>query len=184
MKRTPRIFIWFAVPLLLILFAWLYWKKDQPRQESLVALSGLNNALQTGNGSNLLNLIVMPTARAYRTPVEQTEFLLKALRDEVSPEGLAALQREGQFEPLTNLLETETAQWATQARVQPSDCVTFKTKWNGMLAEIFGPKPPYTKLYEFISSHLDERTKLSDSNLHSSRSNLGLESSICPILLA
>jgi hypothetical protein len=39
----------------------------------------------------------MSAAVSGKTAAEQTEFLCKALADEISPEGLAVLKRDGQF---------------------------------------------------------------------------------------
>jgi hypothetical protein len=67
---------------------------------------------------------------------EQTEFLTKALRDEISPEGLAVLRREGKFGALTDLFPQEAKTWAAQAGVKPEDCVAFRMERDNIRAEV------------------------------------------------
>jgi hypothetical protein len=79
------------------LLLWQRWRSGARRQESLHALTELQGALAKGHPERLLQLVVAPGALQTRTAAEQGEFLVKALADEVSPEGIAALRREGQF---------------------------------------------------------------------------------------
>ncbi len=67
---------------------------------------------------------------------EQAEFLTKALADEISPEGLAVLQREGSFGPLATVFAAEAEGWAKQGGVKVEDCVAFKLERNGLRAEV------------------------------------------------
>jgi hypothetical protein len=127
-----------VVALLLVVVAvvWLRWKNGEPRRLAIRTLSQLDTALRTGNSPDLLKLICTPAAIQGRTAPEQTEFLTKALADEISPEGLAVLQREASFGPLTNLFPAEAENWAKQAGVKPEDCVAFKLERNGLRAEV------------------------------------------------
>ncbi len=54
------------------------------------------------------------------------EFLTKALRDEISAEGIGALKKDGAFGPLRKMFPTEAETWANQAGVKAEDCVAFK----------------------------------------------------------
>jgi hypothetical protein len=129
----------FGVVALLVLasgFLWLKWKHDEPRRNCLQTLSQLDTALRTGNSPDLLKLICTPAAIQGRTAPEQAEFLTKALADEISPEGLVVLQREGQFGVLRNLFPAEAEGWAKQAGVKSEDCVAFKLERNGLRAEV------------------------------------------------
>lgn len=112
------------------------WQRNAPRRHSLEAVLAFAAALNSGNAAALLQTVVLPPAVSGRTPAEQTEFLTKALRDEISPEGLAVLQQEGQFGSLTNIFPTEAKAWADQAGVKPEDCVAFKLEHNGVRAEV------------------------------------------------
>lgn len=130
----------FAVLTLLIVAAcgvWLWrWKQDEPRRTAIHALAGFTAALNTGDSDTLLKTVVLPAAVQGRTAPEQAEFLTKALRDEISPEGLEVLRQQGQFGPLTNIFPAEAQAWASQAGVKPEDCVAFKLERNGLRAEV------------------------------------------------
>ena len=135
MKRWPTVLGLLCV-VLLAGFYWWQWKQDEPRRRSLACLAELDTALHSSDPSTLLDLIALPSALQGRTRPEQTEFLTKALRDEVSAEGLAVLKREGTFGPLTNIFPAEAEAWAKQAGVKPEDCVAFKMEKNGLRAEV------------------------------------------------
>lgn len=126
-----------VVGALLIAAAAVYWwHHDAPRRDSLATLARLDNALHSANRAELLDLIVLPAAVQGRTAPEQSEFLVKALNDEISPEGLAVLRKDGAFGPLKELFPAEAEAWARQARVNPDDCVAFKLERNGLRAEV------------------------------------------------
>jgi hypothetical protein len=143
---NPAMKMWRVSGLLVLLLiaagsVWLGWEAGAPRRASVAALQHFNSALSTGNSADLLNAVVMPVAIQGRTAPEQAEFLTKALRDEISAEGLAVLQREGAFGPLTSIFPAEAERWATQAGVKPEDCVAFKLKRNGLRAEVVLARP-------------------------------------------
>jgi hypothetical protein len=124
---------------LLLLLGGLFWHfrhADETRRQALQSLSTLADSLQANDSARLLQTVVMPAALQDRTVAEQTEFLTKALRDEISAEGLAVLQRDGEFGSLTNLFPTEGSVWASQAGVRPEDCVAFKLERNGLRTEV------------------------------------------------
>lgn len=125
---------------LLVAAACVFWlwrcKQDEPRRIAIHALDIFTAALHTGDSHTLLQTVVIPTAIQGRTAPEQTEFLTKALRDEISADGLAVLQRKGAFGPLTNIFPAEAQAWAVQAGVKPEDCVAFKLEQNGLCAEV------------------------------------------------
>lgn len=75
-------------------------------------------------------------AWASRTRAEQIEFISKALRDELSREGLVVLKKEGRFGSLNELFPAEADVWAVQAGVKPEDCVAFRMERNGLRAEV------------------------------------------------
>ena len=100
------------------------------------SLQHLDAALRGGSPTALADVLILPTALQGRTEPEQTEFLRKALADEISPEGLAVLQRDGAFGALTNLFPNEGVAWANQAGVNLGDCMAFKLERNGVRAEV------------------------------------------------
>jgi len=99
-------------------------------------LRSIAAALNAGTADDLLQTVVLPAAVSGRTSAEQTEFLSKALRDEISAEGLAVLRREGKFGPLQELFPQEAATWAAQAGVKPEDCVAFRMERDSIRAEV------------------------------------------------
>ena len=116
--------------------AWLIWKNGEPRRQALHTLGHLDTALRTGNSTDLLGAISTPAAIQGRTTAEQAQFLSKALVDEISPEGLATLQRAGTFGPLADLFPAEAKNWAELAGVKVEDCVAFKMERSGIRAEV------------------------------------------------
>jgi len=143
-KLTPRaVLVTAAFLTVVLLAAVLYWRwtQDAPRRESLAALTQLDTALHSGDRAELLHLVVMPTAIQGRTAPEQSEFLAKALNDEISPEGLAVLRKHGRYGPLKELFPAEAETWAKRAGVNPDDCVAFKLERAGLCAEVVLYKP-------------------------------------------
>ena len=121
---------------------WRHWQKTEPRRAAIRSLGNLDAALRSGPATNLLDQLLLPPALATKTIDEQADFVRKALADEVSPEGIKALQREGQFGPLKMLFPTEAERWAKQAGVHADDCVAFRAERNGIRAEVILCKMP------------------------------------------
>jgi len=120
---------------------WYFHHADKPRRDAIQTLSVLSESLKAGDSTRLLQTVAMPATLRDRTPGEQFEFMAKALREEITPDGLALLQREGQFGTLTNLFPGEGILWAEQADVCPEDCVAFKFERNGLRTEVVLAKP-------------------------------------------
>lgn len=78
----------------------------------------------------------MPQVITGQTSAEQTQFLSKALHDEVSPEGIRDLGKYAIFGPLNEVFPQEGSHWATLAGVRPEDCVAFKMEHAGVRAEV------------------------------------------------
>ena len=114
---------------------------DAPRRESLSCLTQVDAALQSGHRAALVDLVVVPAAMQNRTSSEQAEFLAKALTDETSPDGLAALRRHGTFGTLRELFPAEAEAWASQAGVEVENCVAFKLEQPGLRTEVVLVKP-------------------------------------------
>lgn len=139
--KVGRIVGLLAVLVLVGGMSWYFWKKAEPRRNALGILRQFNDALSVGDSTKILELVSIPTALAGRTAAEQSEFLGKALHDEISAEGLAVLQREGQFGPLTNLFPAEAGAWAQSANVPVENCVAFRLERNGHRAEVVLHRP-------------------------------------------
>ena len=134
--KTRLISVGVALAVASGLLIWFQWRRDAPRRHSFQAVQTFAAALNAGDPAALLQTVALPAAVSGRTVAEQIEFLTKALRDEISPEGLTVLRREGQFGALTNLFPAEAKTWAKQAGVSPEDCVAFKLERNGLRAEV------------------------------------------------
>ncbi len=135
MKRGRAI----GIGLLLVLvigFLWIRWQQDEPRRISLNALQTLAHALDAGQADTLLGSLELPQALQGRTSQEQVEFITKALRDEISPEGITVLKRNGAFGSLEKIFPADAEVWAKQAGVSPAECVAFRLEKNGLLAEV------------------------------------------------
>lgn len=115
---------------------WFCWKRGEPRRNALHSLAVLQDSLNSSTPGSLPDRIVLPPALKQLSSAEQSEFLFKTLRDEISPEGFAALQREARFGPLKEIFPTEADRWAQQAGVKVDDCVALKAERNGVRAEV------------------------------------------------
>jgi hypothetical protein len=110
-------------------------RHDGPRRHSLQVVQNLGAAIDT-NPPAILDEVVLPQSLASHTPAEQTEFLKKALRDEISADGIAALNRKASFGLLRELFPQEAVAWTKQAGVNPDHCVAFKMERAGIRAEV------------------------------------------------
>lgn len=151
--------------------AYWWWVHDAPRRQSLDSLSRLDAVLHSANRTDLFQLLVVPAAVQGRTKSEQSEFLVKALTDEISPEGLAVLRKQGTYGPLRKLFPAEAEAWAKSAGVNADDCVAFKLERNGLRAEVVVLKPsPFNSpssasppIYRVV--RLNNVKQLADTNL-------------------
>jgi hypothetical protein len=101
----------------------------------LNALQNLGVAIET-DPSAILHEIIIPEALAGRTGAEQTEFLIKALKNEISADGIAALKSGASFGSLIKLFPNEAVDWTKQAGLNPTDCVAFRMERAGIRAEV------------------------------------------------
>jgi hypothetical protein len=139
-KRIGQIILVFIFLSGILLF-W-HWKTGAPKRAALASLQTFDQALNKGDAAAVLQILVLPQVVQGKTPAEQNEFLFKALRDEISAEGLAELSQRGQFGPLTNIFPQEAAQWASQAGAKPEECVAFRLdRTNGFRAEVVLHRP-------------------------------------------
>lgn len=136
MKKRRLLFAGIASLLGAVVAFFMVWQHGQPRREAVTEVSHLAKCLTSPNGSDLLDTILMPVAIQSRTPAEQTEFLVKALSDEISPEGVIALKQHAEFGPLKSIFPNEASIWSSQAGVNADDCVAFKMERGGIRAEV------------------------------------------------
>jgi hypothetical protein len=139
MRKTSAIYALLLFALLAACLGWWWhrWKQDGPRRDSIQALARLHAALESSDSAALLANLALPTALQTKTIPEQAEFVRKALRDEISPDGLALLAKQAQFGPLLELFPNEATNWAVQAGVSITNCVAFRLdRTNGFRAEV------------------------------------------------
>jgi len=111
-------------------------KHNEPKRISLVALDRLDAALKSQDSNKLLDSLVIPKALVGKTPAEQSEFIRKVLRDEITAEGIAELKKNAQFGPLKSMFPEDADRWAGQAGVAADQCVAFRLdRTNGFRAE-------------------------------------------------
>jgi hypothetical protein len=144
-----------ALGLLVLVIAAVLWqrcKQDEPRRNCLASIESLHAALSSPDANGLMQFIALPAALQARTVAEQSEFIRKALQDEISLAGLAILNKRAQFGPLTNMFPAEASNWAAQAGVKPEDCLAFRLERNGQRAEVVLARTPGSPLVPRRSS--------------------------------
>ncbi len=136
--RVLRLLILFGAGLLVLSAGLLVWRwhAGQPGRQCLTSVGELARCLAAGDGQAALRVVAMPVAQATRSSSEQAEFLVSALRDEVSVEGLRVLRKTGEFGPLDRVFPVEGASWARQAGVDPAKCLAFKAARGDVHAEL------------------------------------------------
>ena len=133
--------IWLLLAVLVVLatlvvFFWRRGQKESPRWAAMKPVEQLQQALIGTDDRELLDTLVMPPGLAGRTEMELAQFVRKALRDEVSPEGIAVLRKNGQFGPLKEVFPKEAGRWAGLFGVKPEECVAFRAENHGIRAEV------------------------------------------------
>lgn len=106
-----------------------YLSPPSSRSASLETLRILQMALASPDTRNLLRQLALPTAFSGRSETEQGEFVRKALADELSEAGLAALQREGRFGSLAEIFPLDGVRWAQQAGVANAKLCSVASAW-------------------------------------------------------
>lgn len=114
----------------------LFWKQGEPRRNSIKTLNVFSHALASGDSAALLDDVVLPRAFQGETTSEQSAFLVKALHDEISPDGVLALKHHAAFGSLEKIFPDEAAAWCKLINVNPDDCVAFKMERYGIRAEV------------------------------------------------
>lgn len=132
-SRTLRTLI-AAILIWALLSAWR--SHENRRSEALETLRHIQGSLANAGAESLLEYIILPAAVQGRSAPEQVRFLRKALYDEISPDGIAALEKHGRFGPLLKLFPDEAEAWASQAGTETGDCAAFRMERNGHRAEV------------------------------------------------
>ena len=112
------------------------WQQNELRRQCLAALVDFRTALNSPDSARLLAKIAIPAAIRGRTVQEQSEFVRKALRDEISEDGLRLIAQRGTFGPLAKIFPLEGPGWAQQAGVDLDNCSAFKFEDRGLRSEV------------------------------------------------
>lgn len=114
------------------------WFKRRPMAEwrALDVSAALVEAVAGGTGTGVTSLVVLPAGLADHSVQEKSDFILRALRDEVSVEGLAVMRREATFGSLAKVFPEDAQIWSSSSGVRADDCVAFRLEKNGIRAEI------------------------------------------------
>lgn len=136
MRKWKWVFLITGTVLFFSVGSIIYWQRGESRRAALSCVLKLDSALSSASGELLLDQILIPTAIQSRTQAEQIEFLTKALADEISPAGVAALKQSAVFGSLKKMFPEESVGWASQAGVNADDCVAFKMERAGIRAEV------------------------------------------------
>jgi hypothetical protein len=136
MLSLRGILIFLVAVALLVGGIFLFWPKGQPRRVALQSISKLASDLANPNESDLLNAVVIPVSIQSQTQAEQEQFISKVLADEISPAGVLALKRHGQFGPAKSIFPDEYAGWCQRSGINPDDCVGFRMERAGIHAEV------------------------------------------------
>lgn len=115
---------------------WTQWKQGEPRRTAVASLTNFQRSLDAAEAAAVLDSLVIPPSLAARTTAEQAEFVKKALHDEVSEAGIAALRKHASFGPLGEIFPEEAKQWASLAGAAPDQCVAFRMERSGVRAEV------------------------------------------------
>jgi len=113
------------------------WKLGEGKRQSFRALAHLEQCLVAPGAAGALDkAVLVPLGRTEQTVWEREDFLRKALRDEISSEGIAAIKREGTFGPLREIFPAEAEKWGALFGVKPEDCFAMRMERKGLRAEV------------------------------------------------
>jgi hypothetical protein len=112
------------------------WRKGEPKRDCLAALLQFQTSLDSPDSRLLLKEVVVPQVVMGKTPQEQAEFIRKALRNEISEDGVLLIAKHGTFGPLNQIFPGRGAAWAREAGVNPDDCVAFRCDRESLRTEV------------------------------------------------
>jgi hypothetical protein len=121
------------------IWGWFAWKGHQaqaPKRQAMSFAQSFESSLTSGDLSTVRDLTILPPVYQSRTKQEQEDFLGKALRDEISEEGLLVLQREGEFGPLLDIFPEKATAWTSPLGINPEQCVAFRLESGPLTSEL------------------------------------------------
>ena len=110
--------------------------RSQEEWKALETASALVGAIVAGGSTQVVSMVALPAGLASGTEQQQFDFILRALRDEVSIDGMAVMRREARFGRLADIFPEDAQAWSSNAGVRVEDCVAFRLEKNGLRSEI------------------------------------------------
>lgn len=115
---------------------WLGFLHNTPRDQAVDLMGRIDRSLSESDGDTLVALVHPSPAFSHRTRDEKKRWLAEVLRSEISPEGLAILEREGQFGPLIEVFPARGPRWAEIAGAPLEKCSAFRLERGAIQAEV------------------------------------------------
>ncbi len=140
MNRKTAIALVTLAALVASVVALVMWRQSKATSAGRPALAHarqLARVLETPTrDSRLRDMVVVPGVCRNRTSQEQEDFLRKALKDEVSEDGLDVLASTGVFGPLREVFPEEAHEWTGPHGLDPAECVAFRATKGALRAEL------------------------------------------------
>lgn len=112
------------------------WSREAPRRNALDSLVHLNALVAGASQGTVSDVVVFPDLMKEKSREQASRWLRDVLRDELSPEGVAALRKEGDFGKLTDLFPEHALSWAKAAGAAPDECLALRMDRAGVTAEV------------------------------------------------
>lgn len=139
-SKTTIVLIAFAVATacVTLFLARQRWQAKAPRRAAAEYAHGFVQRLSAadGTGGGLHNMVALPAVYDQRTTQEQDDFIRRALKDEISEDGLRVLVEIGEFGPLREMFPAEAEAWTKPHGINPGECVAFRASKDSLPAEL------------------------------------------------
>lgn len=109
---------------------------EGPEDRALGYAEAFAQAIASPAAGDVRRMVTIPVAYRQRTDQEQEDFIRKALRDEISAEGLDVMREIGEFGPLREIFPAKAEDWTSPLGISPDDCVAFRATKGGVQAEL------------------------------------------------
>ena len=81
-------------------------------------------------------MVAMPAVYRQRTIQEQDDFIRKALKDEISEDGLRTLVEIGDYGQLREMFPAQAEAWTKPHGINPGECVAFRASRGNLHVEL------------------------------------------------
>ena len=141
MKRKTTIAVTILVSVaigFIVFFVRQRWQAEAPQRAAAeyAHLFVQRLASTDSAGVGLRDMVAMPAVYRQRTTQEQDDFIRKALKDEISGDGLRVLVQSGEFGSLREMFPAEAEAWTKPHGINPGECVAFRASRDSLQAEL------------------------------------------------